>query len=81
MRNFILGVLSGIAGAALYALAPSLTWYYWVMFVGGSLLIVFSFDVFFGSFKEHQSRAAWMGLLMFGGPGVALQALVWGMGI
>ena len=81
MRNYILGVLSGTAGAALYSVAPALAWYYWVLFAGSCILIAFSFDVFSGSFKEHQPRAAWMGLLMFGGPGVVLQALVWGMGI
>ncbi len=81
MRNYVLGVLSGGAGTALYLLAPALAWYYWVMFVGSCLLIAFSFDVFFGSLQEHQTRAAWMGVLMFGTPGVVLQALVWGMGV
>jgi len=81
MRNYILGILSGVAGTALYTLAPALAWYYWVMFVGSCLLIAFSFDVFFGSLQEHQTRAAWMGVLLFGGPGVVLQALVWGMGV
>ncbi|MBT4638528.1 MAG: hypothetical protein HOB38_11335 [Deltaproteobacteria bacterium] len=81
MRNYILGVLSGLAGAALYTLAPALAWYYWLMFVGGCFLIAFSFDVIFGSLQEHQQRAAWMGGLLFGGPGVVLQALVWGLGV
>ncbi len=81
MRNFILGVLSGIAGMLIYRLAPDLIWYYWIMFVGGCLLIAFSFDVFFGSLQEHQTRAAWMGLLMFGGSGAVLQGLVWGLGV
>ncbi len=81
MRNYILGILSGIAGTALYTLAPALAWYYWVMFVSSCLLVVFSMDVFFGSLQEHQTRAAWMGVLLFGFPGVVLQALVWGMGV
>ena len=81
MRNYILGILSGVVGTALFTLAPDLAWYYWVMFVGSCLLIAFSFDVFFGSLQEHQTRAAWMGVLLFGCPGVVLQALVWGMGI
>ena len=33
---------------------------------------LFGFDVLLGSFKEHQPRAAWMGLGMFGGLGVVL---------
>ncbi|MBT4266153.1 MAG: hypothetical protein HOD85_18285, partial [Deltaproteobacteria bacterium] len=51
MRNYILGALSGVAGAALYTLAPALAWYYWLMFVGGCFLIAFSFDVIFGSLQ------------------------------
>ncbi|MCP4750733.1 MAG: hypothetical protein GY866_07565 [Proteobacteria bacterium] len=81
MRNYILGVLSGLAGSALYFYAPQLAWYFWALFVVSCLLIAFSFDVFFGSRAEHQPRAAWMGLTMFGGSGAVLQALVWGLGL
>ena len=81
MRNYILGVLSGVAGAALYVIAPALAWYYWGAFVVGCLLIAFSLDVFFGSLQEHQTRAAWLGLTIFGGTGVAIQAVVWALGI
>ena len=81
MRNYILGVLSGVGGMALYHHSAALAWYHWIMFIGSCLLITFSFDVFFGSIKEHQSRAAWMGLLLFGGSGLVLQGLVWGLGI
>ena len=81
MRNYILGVLSGVAGSALTIVAPSLGWIYWAMFIGSCLLITFCFDVFFGSLEEHQTRAAWMGVLLFGTPGVVLQALVWGLGV
>ena len=80
MRNYILGVLSGLAGALLYSIAPQTAWYFWVLFIGGCLLIAFSFDVFFGSLKEHQPRAARLGLLIFGGSGAALQAAVWVLG-
>jgi len=81
MRNYFLGVLSGVAGALLYVTAPQTAWYVWALFLGGCLLIAFSFDVFFGSLKEHQPRAAWLGLLIFGGSGVILQGLVWGLGV
>lgn len=80
MRNYILGVLSGLAGAILYSTAPQTSWYIWGLFSASCLLIAFSFDVFFGSLKEHQSRAAWLGLLIFGGSGAALQAIVWVLG-
>ena len=81
MRNYILGVLTGVAGAVLYTMAPDLTWYFWGIFVISCALITFSFDVFFGSLQEHQSRAAWMGLGIFGGAGVACQVLVWSLGV
>ena len=77
MRNYSLGVLSGLGAALLYSFSPQLAWYFWVLFVAGCLLITFSFDVFFGSLKEHQPRAAWLGLLIFGGSGAVLQATVW----
>ena len=80
MRNYILGVLSGLAGAFLYSTAPKLAWYFWALFVTGCLLIAFSFDVFFGSLKEHQTRAAWLGLILFGGSGAVLQGAVWVLG-
>ena len=80
MRNYILGVLTGLTGAVLYSTAPQLAWYFWALFVVSIALIVFSFDVFFGSRAEHQLRAAWMGLFVFGGSGAVLQALVWTLG-
>ena len=80
MRNYILGVLSGLAGAVLYSTAPQLAWYFWALFVAGCLLIAFSFDVFSGSLKEHQTRAAWLGLILFGGSGAVLQGAVWVLG-
>ena len=80
MRNYILGVLSGLAGALLYSTAPQLAWYFWALFIVSVALIVFSFDVFFGSRAEHQLRAAWMGLIMFGGSGAVLQTWVWTLG-
>ena len=76
MRNYILGILTGILGAAMYFAEPGPAWYVWIFFVIGSALVAFSFDVFFGSLEEHQSRAAWMGLTLFGGPGVVLLFIV-----
>ncbi len=81
MRNYILGVVTGLAGSALYYADPQLAWYFWIAFAVSCLLIAFSADVFFGSLAEHQPRAAWMGLAMFGGSGLVLQALVWGLGV
>lgn len=80
MRNYLIGVLSGLAGCLLYTMAPQTAWYFWMLFVAGCLLIAFSFDVFFGSLKENQPRAAWLGLLIFGGSGAVFQVLVWTLG-
>ena len=80
MRNYLLGVVSGLAGAALFANAPGLPWYLWLLFVVSVGLLVFSFDVFFGSREENQVRAGWVGLALFGGIGALLQIPVWTMG-
>jgi hypothetical protein len=76
MRNYALGLLTGVLGAAMYFVEPGPAWYLWLLFLVGSALVAFSLDVFFGSLEEHQSRAAWMGLAMFGGPGVVLLLVV-----
>jgi len=81
MRNYLLGVISGVAGAGLYRSTPALDWYFWMLFVAGCVLIAFSLDVFWGSRQEHQPRAAWLGILLFGGLGVGFQLLVWGWGV
>ena len=76
MKNYALGVLTGIFGAAMYFAEPGPAWYLWILFLAGSALVAFSLDVFVGSLEEHQHRAAWMGLSMFGGPGVVLLLIV-----
>jgi hypothetical protein len=76
MRNYIIGILTGILGAAMYFAEPGPAWYLWILYIAGSALVAFSLDVFFGSLEEHQSRAAWMGLTLFGGPGVVLLFIV-----
>ncbi len=81
MRNYLLGVVSGLSGAALFANAPDLAWYFWLLFVVSIGLIVFSFDVFFGSRAEHQVKAGWVGLVLFGGAGAVSQLLVWTLGV
>ncbi len=81
MRNYIIGLLTGITAGALYFSEPAYSWFVWILFIPGIVLVSFSLDVFFGSFEEHQPRAAWMGLAMFGGPGAVLLALVWMIGL
>jgi len=76
VRNYIIGILPGILGTAMYFAEPGPAWYLWILFAAGSALVAFSLDVFFGSLEEHQSRAAWMGLTLFGGPGVVLLFIV-----
>jgi chromate transport protein ChrA len=79
MVNLVLGILIGIAGSWLYARPQSVPWYAWVLFMLGAAAIVFAFDVLIGSYKEHQPRAAWMGLSMFGSLGVVMILVGWGL--
>ena len=75
MRNLILGILIGVAGTSLWRLKPPAAWYVWAFFALGSALIALGFDVLFGSLKEHEPRAAWLGFGMIGGAGAVLLLL------
>ncbi len=77
MRNYLIGLFTGIGAGCLYYANPSAAWYLWILFIAGVGLASFGLDAFFGSFEEHQPRAAWMGLTLFGGPGAVLLVLVW----
>ena len=72
MINLILGILIGITGSWLWSQPHPIPWYAWALFAMGAAAVVFALDVFVGSFKEHQPRAAWMGLGIFGGLGALL---------
>lgn len=79
MVNLVLGVLIGIAGSWLYTQPLPVPWFAWALFAMGSTAIVLAFDVLIGSFKENQPRAAWMGLGMFGGLGLVMIFIGYGL--
>jgi hypothetical protein len=79
MFNLSLGFLIGIAASWLYVQPRPVPWYAWVLFALGASALAFGFDVLIGSFKEHQQRAAWMGLGMFGGLGVLMILTAFGL--
>jgi hypothetical protein len=81
MRNYIIGLLTGILAGALFFATPAAPWYFWILLLAGSGLAAFGLDVFLGSFEENQPRAAWMGLALFGGPGAVLLAVVCILGL
>ena len=81
MVNLVLGILIGIAGSWVYTRPENVPWYAWGLFALGAALLVFAVDVLIGSFKEHQPRAAWMGLALFGGMGVVMILAGWGLGL
>ena len=70
MRNLIFGILIGIGCSWLFVRETPVGWLVWLLFTVGSVLVVFGIDVLVGSLKEHEERAAWLGLAMFGGTGV-----------
>jgi len=80
MVNLVLGILIGIAGSWIYNQPQDVPWYAWLLFIFGAAAIVFAFDVWGGSFKEHHTRAAWMGLGIFGFFGVVMILAGWGLG-
>jgi len=79
MLNLLLGFLFGITASWLYVQPHPVPWYGWGLFALGAGAVAFGFDVLVGSFKEHQPRAAWMGLSMFGGLGVVMIAAAFGL--
>ena len=81
MVNLVLGILIGVAGSWVYTRPQNVPWYAWGLFALGAALIVFAADVLIGSFKEHQPRAAWMGLGVFGGTGVVMVLAGWRLGL
>ncbi len=76
MRNYIIGILTGIAAGCMYFADPAPPFYLWLFFIVGSGLVAFGFDVLWGSIEEHQLRAAWMGFTLFGGLGAFLLFIV-----
>ncbi len=79
MRNLILGILIGIGGSWLFVRETPVGWLIWLLFAVGSVLVVFGFDVLVGSLKEHEKRAAWLGIVMFGGAGVVSLAVAFNL--
>ncbi len=79
MVNLIMGILIGIAGSWLHFQPDPIPWYSWFLFALGAAGIVFALDVLIGSFKEHETRAAWMGLGLFGSFGVVLILSGWSL--
>lgn len=59
----------------------SLTWYEWLIGAIGLLLLLFTFQNFFGSFIENQPDAAWMFLLVTGLPGLVLLIVTWQLAV
>ena len=79
MRNLICGILIGISGSWLFVRETPVGWLVWLLFAVSSVLVVFGLDVLVGSLKEHEERAAWLGLGMFGGMGVVSLAVVFSL--
>lgn len=72
MVNLILGLIAGIIGSVFFFKGETQSWYIWTLLVLGLLSLIFSMDVFLGSLKEHENRAAMLGLLMFGLSGIVM---------
>jgi hypothetical protein len=77
MFNLWLGILIGIGGSWLYIQPRLVPWYAWGLFIMAAAAIAFGFDVFFGSYREDQPRAAWVGMGIFGGLGALMILACW----
>jgi NhaP-type Na+/H+ or K+/H+ antiporter len=68
-----LGVLLSIAFVFVYqklSLPKKSNWTAWATAVASILLMVFSFAWAYASIVENEAQAAWMGLFVFGFPGL-----------
>ena len=81
MRDLVLGILIGIGGSWLFVMETPVGWLAWLLFAVGSVLVVFGLDVLVGSLKEHEERAAWLGLGMFGGSGAVALAVAFSLAV
>lgn len=71
---FVLGVLTTVSCMGVYKVykAMTLSWAEWSALVSGILLVLFSLAWGAGSYFEGVPRAASMGFVVFGIPGVLL---------
>jgi uncharacterized membrane protein YccC len=79
MVNLILGIFIGAVGSWLLLQPNPIPWYAYCVLAFGAASVVFAFDVLVGSFKEHEPRAAWMGLGIFGSLGAVMILVGWGL--
>jgi hypothetical protein len=79
MVNLIMGILIGIGGSWLLFQPDPIPWFSWPLLALGAASVVFAFDVLVGSFKENETRAAWMGFGIFGTFGAALILSGWSL--
>jgi len=77
-------VIGAIVAAGLFALVlwlrsrdVRLTWYEWLIGAIGLLLLMIGAQHYFGALTENFLYAAWMGLLIIGGPGIILLLVAW----
>ncbi|MCL2475358.1 MAG: dehalogenase [Chloroflexi bacterium] len=54
-----------------------MAWYVWLLIAVGLLLLLFTLQNFFASFSEHETKAAWMFLLVTGLPSIIILLAAW----
>ncbi len=85
MLWLIIGLIVGVGGywlvTTLYARDIRVMWYEWLIALSAVVLALLAIQNFVGSLEELEPQAAWMTLVMFGVPALALAGiaafLVW----
>ena len=72
---FIFGLVLGVSGILVYQLARRgavIRWYEWLIGVIGTILLYIGVWHFFGSLRELETQAGWLGLVIIGVLGLIL---------
>jgi hypothetical protein len=84
MVNLVLGIFIGLFGTWLFHISKStkrITWFAWMLFVVGAVLVVLGLNILTGSIIEHETQAGWMGFGISIFMCIILVALGWFTGV
>ena len=77
---FMFGLVLGVVGMLLFQVVRRgvvISWYEWLIGAIGVVLLYLGVWHFFGSMRELESQAGWLGLAVIALPGIILLVVAW----